>query len=264
MIRAQLLSAVAAGFLYSGGAAYGVDLTFAGHDFQPFTSKSDTKIGGYFGEVILAACERANITCDTFYYPNRRTKELVKQKKIDCGVPYGWNEDRDKEYFFSHPMVDTAYGIFVSKSSGFNPTKLEDVAGRSIGVAGPSNTQNSLEKVSKKLVGLGLKPIDIKIVPNFDGANLKKLSLNRIDGVYVNRDLGNTVLKRKKIFNVKYAFTHRKLRYYATIKQNHTNAKVAAHKRFSDAVAAMAKDGSLTEILAKWDLPPMDLKGSFK
>jgi polar amino acid transport system substrate-binding protein len=99
-----------------------------------------------------------------------------------------------------------------------NPLQFKDVSdvkGYRVGVFGPSNTATSLEEIKAQIGDL-----TIEMRAN-DEAGFKKLALSRVDAVYSNRDVGNHLIAKLGLNNIRYAGMHRTLQYYIGFSQQY-------------------------------------------
>jgi hypothetical protein len=69
----------------------------------------------------------------------------------------------------------------------------------------PLPEQGSQKKINTSLKAASLKPFRIDMVPNEDGRNMKKLNLERLDAVYINKDVGFYYIKKSHLKNIQYA-----------------------------------------------------------
>jgi len=72
----------------------------------------------------------------------------------------------------------------------------------------------TLEKINEQLLVDTGQSFTISVQPASTGVNMKKLSLQRLQGVYNNRDGADIKLKEMNIKNIEYAFSVKKLNYY--------------------------------------------------
>lgn len=227
-------------------------LTFSTITFPPFSYVQAAKPAGPFVDIINAVCREIKFDCDYQMLPNRRSKQVLKDGIVNGNFPLGWNKGRDEWLWFTIPLMKTEYGFFSKKDSQLEYTKLDDIQGMTVGVFGPSNTSNSLEKIRQQMEAQGLKPIIINMHPNADGTGLKKLALGRLDLYYVNRDVGFSHIKQFEISGVRYAGEQKKLFYFAGFAKEHNDkAKV---DKFNRSAIKLSNEGVIANLLAKYEI----------
>ena len=136
-------------------------------------------------------------------------------------------------------------------------SKSSDIAGYKIGVYGPSNTSNSLEKIQVEMIENGLDAITIDMRHD-DESGFKKLSLGRLDAVFSNRDVGYALIAKLGLQDkIRYAGTQRELKYYIGFSIAH-NDKNVLHT-FDEAYTKLYKSGEIKKILDEHSLETAEL-----
>ncbi len=234
--------------IYCPAMLYGKTLTFNTQDFPPFSYKVNSKVNGPAVAIIKAVCEKINIDCSFRLLPWTRAQKEVRAGKANAMFVIGWNKARTEWLYFSHPIMKTEYGIFVKDDNPLEFKEVSDVKGYRIGVYGPSNTSKSLEKIQAEVGN-----IEIEMRPD-DEAGFKKLSANRVDAVFSNRDVGMAMIAKINLKNLRYAGKHRELNYYIGFSKEF-NDKVLVDQ-FNDAYMKLYKNGSIKKILNSYYLEP--------
>ena len=169
----------------------------------------------------------------------------------------GWNEKRAKWVHFTPPIMNTEYGIFVKNDNPLKFNKLSDIKGYRIGVFGPSNTSNSLEKIRAKMGKDGLKAISIDMRPD-DESGFKKLALGRIDAVFSNRDVGHALIAKLGLKDrIRYSGAQRKLKYFIGFSMAHNDKNVL--QAFDAAYRKLHKSGEVKIILDRYSMEISEL-----
>lgn len=228
-------------------SAHAADLRFTTQDFPPFSYEKDGAVSGPAAEIISEACRSMGVTCEFSLLPWGRAQDKVKTGQANGMFVIGRNPEREGWLYFSLPVFRTEYGFFVRDDNPLQYKAITDVKGYTVGVFGPSNTSKTLEDIKGKLSGA----LDIDMTPD-DVSALKKVSVDRINAVFSNRDVGHAKLRENGITNVRYAGAQETLEYYIGFSKAHTDAKVV--ERFNAALREMAKDGRLKKILDKYKL----------
>lgn len=232
------------------------ELSISVHDFPPFVTVDEGRVTGVFVDIVDRVSAATKIDTKIYLYPNRRSKSVLKEGKVNANFPLGWNKERDKWLYWSLPLMSTEYGFFtrVSERDEFN--EIDDFSGQKVGVFGPSNTSYSLEMLSEELEARGLEPLHIQMLPNSNGQNFRKLMDNRIDAVFHNQDTGRSQLERFNIKGVVYAFGAKKINYYIGFSKEHTDKKLV--DRFNLGLEKLQSSGELGDIVRRYNLRPIN------
>ncbi len=233
-------------------------LSFTTQDFPPFSYTINGAVSGPAVDIIRRVCQEIKTNCSFRLLPWSRAQQQVRDGKANGMFVIGWNKKRSKWVHFTPPIMNTEYGIFVKKSNSLNFAKLSDISGYKIGVYGPSNTSNSLEKIRAKMAKDGLKAISIDMRPD-DESGFKKLALGRIDAVFSNRDVGHALIAKLGLKDkIRYSGAQRKLKYYIGFSMAHNDKKVLAG--FDGAYRKLHKTGTVKKILDKHSMDLAELK----
>ncbi len=240
----------------TSNSAVSEELKFTTQDFSPFNYLIDGRVSGPAAEIIRSVCAKISIDCSFHLLPWRRAQNEVKEGRANGMFVIGWNEKRSKWLYFTPPLLRTQYGFFVKDNSTMKYTEIDNIAGLKVGVFGPSNTSNSLEKLKEQLSEKGAKPITIDMRPD-DEAGFRKLSIGRVDAVYSNRDVGFALLKKLNIRNVRYAGAQKHLKYYIGFSMEHTDKALV--DKFNKAFREMHKQGTIQRMLGSFNMEPSEL-----
>jgi polar amino acid transport system substrate-binding protein len=232
-------------------------ITFSSHDFAPFIVTGKDSPTGAFVDVIRAICKETKKTCSTIMVPNRRSKQMLKNGDVNGAYPLGWNKKRTKWLYFSVPLLTTQYGFFTQADRTLDFKDLSSIQGLSVGVFGPSNTLNTLEKIQKKMKEQGLNPIKIMVQANTKGSGVRKLSKKRFDLWFSNKQQAEYRIQEFKIKNIRYLSTHKSVEYYAAFAKAHNDLNFI--KEFNRTAIKLVKDGTIKSILDKYDMIASDL-----
>ena len=182
---------------------------------MPRLDAIDGFVAGPAAVIIQQVCKEIDATCTINLLPWKRAQEEVRSGKTNGMFVIGWNEKRAKWVHFTPPIMTTEYGFFVKADNPLSYEQFTDVQGYKVGVYGPSNTANSLEKLRKQMQAENLKPIKIDMRPD-DESGFKKLSLGRLDAVFSNREAGFALIAKLNLKDaIRYAGQSRRLKYYS-------------------------------------------------
>jgi polar amino acid transport system substrate-binding protein len=223
------------------------ELVFNTQDFAPFNYQIDGVVSGPAAEIIRQVCQEIEITCTLRLLPWKRAQEEVRTGKANGMFVIGWNEKRSKWVHFTPPIMNTEYGFFVKDDNSLKFSQLSDIQDYTVGVYGPSNTANSLNKVKAQMEKENLKPIKIDMRPD-DEAGFKKLSLGRLNAVFSNRDVGHALIAKLNLKGkIRYAGASKRLKYYIGFAQEHNDKGLL--EKFDKAYLELYNRGTVKKIL---------------
>lgn len=241
-----------AGFLLFIGFASGAELKFNTQDFAPFNYEVGGVVSGPAADIIRRICGAVKIDCPMQLLPWGRAQDEVRNGKAHGIFVVGWNEEQSKWLYFSPPILNSEYGFFVRADNPLKFNENSDVQGYAVGVYGPSNTATALERIKAEI-----KHMTIDMTPD-GGAAFKKLSVSRIDAVFSNRDVGNDLMRKLGIRNVRYAGRQQILKYYIGFSQKFTEKKLV--DQFNTAFRNLHKRGIIQAILSKYKMDAAHLE----
>ena len=235
---------VAACCSLSLGAA---ELRFNTQDFPPFSYAVVGAVAGPGVEVIRHVCKDVKLDCSFALLPWARAQHEVEEGTAHALFLIGWNEERAKTLYFSHPILETHYGFFVGVDNPLQYRQPADVAGYTVGVYGPSNTSKSLERIRDRMSKDGVQALRIDMRPD-DESGFRKLGLARVQAVYSNHDVGRSMVARLDIKNIRYAGHDESLKYYVGFSRKHVSQAVV--DQFNAGFRKAHQDGTIGRILA--------------
>ena len=228
-------------------------LYFNTQEFSPFNYSKDKKAAGPVVDIIKVVCSQIKIECEFKVLPWRRAQKDVKEGLSDALFVVGKNRERERWLHFSLPIIITEYGFFVLKSNNLKYKELKDIQGYTIGVYGPSNTSNSLTKIGNELIKNNLLPLNIRIsyddVLSFKMLNKKNRG---IQAVYSNKDVGNELIKKYHLDNIRYAGKQKSLNYFIAFSKTTVSKEVV--EKFNNVLYEMYFNNKLQTILDKYSL----------
>jgi polar amino acid transport system substrate-binding protein len=238
--------------LLSIGFATGAELKLNTQDFAPFNYEVNGVVSGPAADIIRKICSEMKIDCTMHLLPWRRAQDEVANGTAHGLFVIGWNEERAKTLYFSPPILNTEYGFFVRDDNPLKFKQNSDVKGYTVGAFGPSNTATALEKIKAEI-----KELTIDMTPDDESA-FKKLSLGRVDAVFSNKDVGNDMMRKLGIKNIRYSGRQQSLKYYIGFSQKFTDKKLV--DQFSATFRNLYKRGLIQEILAKYHMEAAQLE----
>ncbi|ETR68163.1 MAG: ABC-type amino acid transport [Candidatus Magnetoglobus multicellularis str. Araruama] len=128
----------------------------------------------------------------------------------------------------------------------------KDLKGLNVGVYGPSNTSQSLLKI-KTII----KDMRVDFSPD-SSTCFQKLSRGEVDAVYSNKAVGQCLINRYNIKNIRYAGRDKSLEYYLGFNQKYTNKTLV--DKFNTSFEKFHKAGVIKEILSMYGMSPAEIK----
>ena len=234
------------------GRTSGAELKFNTQDFAPFNYEVGGIVSGPAADIIRRICSDIKIDCSLNLLPWARAQDEVRNGKAQGIFVVGWNEERSKWLYFSPPLLNSEYGFFVRADNTLKFNENSDVQGYAVGVYGPSNTATALERIKAEI-----KNMTIDMTPD-DEAAFKKLSVGRVDAVLSDKDVGNDLMRKLGIRNVRYAGRQQVLKYYIGFSQKFTEKKLV--DQFNTAFRNLHKRGIIQAILSKYKMDAAHLE----
>lgn len=154
-------------------------------------------------------------------------------------------EERREKYDFSDPYIKMDIGIGVQKGQAASIAKLEDLAGKKIGVNAGGQAMKKLESL-QDTVQFEIVAYDSPTSMEYD------LSLGRLDGIYESivailqaAERGDCDIEPAEMEPLVTSLCA-----YPFVKDNEQNKEVI--DRINEALAEMREDGTLMELSMKW------------
>ncbi len=223
-------------------------IVFYTQDFPPFSFTFNGQISGPYVDIIKLVCKEIGVEAEIGLFEWGDAQERAKKGEAHALFVMGKNKSRESWLYFSHPINETEYGFFVKTSDDLeykNPRQLLDYK---IGVYGPSNTEKSLRKIAEQE-----KSINIEVYP-LDEAAFQNLSLKDTQAVFSNVDVGNQLVRKLKLKNVRYAGHSKKLNYFIGFLKD--NIDKATFDKFNNKLKELTDSGKIKEILDMYNLKP--------
>jgi len=230
---------------------FAIHLSFTTQNLEPFSYLSDTGVSGPSVDIVRAICDEMKADCIIDLYPWRRAYYEVKRARANGIFFIGKNPERERWLTFSPPIVQTEYGFFVNKNNPLVYKTPNDIEGFIVGVFGPSNTSASLREIKIEMINFYIDMEDN------DEAGFRKLSVERVNAVYSNRDVGYSLIKKLGLSNIRYAGAHCKLFYYFAFNPKLTPAKWI--EQFNETYRILYHSGKIQQILIKYNMTPAPL-----
>lgn len=104
--------------------------------YPPYVMPQDDPLGpGIDMEVAMTALENMGVRTSVELVPFKRALAMLEQGRADLTTSLSFRAERDRYLLWSLPYrTDTSYIFFTRKDASFEPRRIEDLRGRSVGV----------------------------------------------------------------------------------------------------------------------------------
>ncbi|WP_019612885.1 substrate-binding periplasmic protein [Psychromonas ossibalaenae] len=235
-------------------AVYADKLTFVTQHFAPFSYEIGHKPAGPAVEVVNAACTQAKIKCEIYVLDWPKAQSRVYSGLTDGLFLIGRNSQREELLHFTAPVMKSEYGFFVKEDKLPSFSYESDIGGLRVGVYGPSNTAKSLRELNKS------NRFNIVMFPH-DEFSFLDLAAGKLDAVYSNRIVGQALIYKLGLSNVKYTSTHKSINYHIGLSKQFVDQGLAV--RFIKAVSEIKKKGYIHKILEKYTMDDFSSDNNF-
>lgn len=233
------------------GAAPADPMTFTMEHFPPFNADEQGTAVGPLPDIVRATCTAMKIQCIFEIYPWRRAYRMVEEGKADGIFVLLRTPEREKDFYFSDPVIQTAYTLFANQSAKIAYSTPQDLNGYTLGVYGPSGTSITAEEIAKSAV-------DLRIVMEVDNPTVfRKLSGMRYGEKSVavmNYDVGHYILKQEKISGIKAIGDIKRIDYTIGLSRKKVDEKQA--EKFNAMLRTLIRNGTVKTIVEKYGMKP--------
>lgn len=232
---------------------------FVTEEFFPFSySVADpatgiSRPGGPLVEVAELVCERIQYSCTFEIHPWRRSLALAEQGAVDGIFTVIQSPEREQMFHVTQMLVRSEYVLFRHAGSTFDYRSPEDLAGRTIGVYGPSGTSYILSKLLEKAP-------DARMYLVTDNLQLLRMLNSGRFGpgglAMINEDVAHNLIASHGLTGIREAGHLRPISYGIGFSRKAVSQ--ARFKVFQDALSKAVEDGSVGQILHYYGLTAID------
>ena len=232
---------------------------FVTEDFPPFTYPADgpartdrgISAGGPLVEVLQAVCARLQRDCTITLYPWRRALRLAEQGQVDGIFTLVRSPQRDELFHISRMLVTSRYSVFARDDSAFVFNRPSDLAGRLVGVYGPSGTSYILSERLKAVpdVQLHLTPDNRRLLRMLQSGRFGSEGL-----AVLNQDVAWHLIEDEHLEGLREAGGMGPISYGIGLSRK--TVSETQFEAFEDALGAAIADGTVPAILRRHQLEP--------
>lgn len=239
------------------GLSTAAELRFVTEDFPPFTYPAADSPGrhqasaaaGPLVEVVQAVCERLQYQCRIELHPWRRALDLAERGEADGLFTVARSPRRDAHFRITRMLVTSRYSVFARNGQLFS--RPQDLAGRTVGVYGPSGTSYILSQRLRDV-----SEVEMRLVAD-NRRLLRMLETGRFgqDGlVVINQDVAWHLIDEEQLATVREAGELEPVSYGIGLSRQSVGE--AEFHRFEQALDALVEDGTVGAIMRRHQLEP--------
>lgn len=169
-------------------------------EWPPYLSEN-LKYYGLASRIVTEAFALEGVTVEYSFFPWKRAFEMAKRGKWDGSVVWSINEQREKSFIFSDPVISDQSVFFHLKSVPFDWNSLEDLKGMKIGATLGYNYGDEFTEAEKN------RRINVERVVT-DEMNFKKILGNRMKVFVCDIAVGYSLLNKMYDKETVALFTH--------------------------------------------------------
>lgn len=255
----RVLSILLIGLLSIATQTGAAQWRFVTEDFPPFTypaqgsvsSAAGANAGGPLVEVVQTVCARLQQDCSIALYPWRRALRLAEQGQADGIFTLVRSPQREQIFHISRMLVTSRYSVFARTDSSFVFNQPSDLAGRLVGVYGPSGTSYVLSERLKSVpdVRLHLTADNRRLLRMLQSGRFGKEGL-----AVLNQDVAWHLIDDEQLTGVREAGEMGPITY--GIGLSRSTISEAQFKAFEQALDDAIADGTVPAILRRHQLEP--------
>lgn len=155
-------------------------------EFPPYLSEN-LKDNGIGLRIIREAFALEGIKVEYGFFPWKRSYKLAKQGEWDATATWGYNAEREKNFYFSDPLYPAISAFFHLKSFKFDWKHLSNLKGLTIGAT------ETYAYTPEFLAAIENKSLNVELISS-DELNFRKLLKGRIDIFPLNIDAAHALL----------------------------------------------------------------------
>jgi polar amino acid transport system substrate-binding protein len=240
--------------------ASAAEWTFVTEDFPPFTyafggiSHTDSGVhqaNGPLVEIVQAVCKRLNRECSIVVHPWRRALRLAEQGEADGIFTVVRSPQRERDFHITRMLVTSRYSVFSRDTSSFIYSQPRDLAGRMVGVYGPSGTSYLLSQRIKPVAGveIHLTANNRRLLHMLDSGRFGQKGL-----AVLNQDVAWHLIEEERLDGLREVGQLAAVSYGIGLSRKRISE--SQFRDFERALDALIADGTVPEILRRHQLEP--------
>ncbi len=226
-------------------------LHFVMEPLPPFVVDDKGKPSGPYYEAVALACTQLKLSCKFEILPWRRAYVLAEKGLVDGIFVLARNAERERDFYFSDPLIQSAYAVFTRQSSTLRYSQPNHLDNWTVAAYGPSGTSLVAEELAKLAAHMRVEiEVDNQSV-------LRKLAAGRYGergAAVLNRDVGNYLIAIDGIGGLRVAGEIKRIDYAIGLSRKRLSAAQA--EQFNAALRELQRHGKIKAIADKYGLRP--------
>lgn len=235
------------------------ELSFVTEEFHPFSyARADPATGdpvaaGPLVEVVQLVCGRLERRCSVDIYPWRRALALAEDGDVDGIFTVIRSPERERAFRITRMLVRSHYALFARTDSDHIYRGPQDLAGRTIGVYGPSGSSFVLSKHLKQAPGARMH----LVTDNLQSLLMLKSGRFGPDGLaMLNHHVARNLIATEGLNGIREVGQLEPIAYGIGFSRKAVGPE--EFQAFERALTEAVKDGSVREILLRHGVDPVD------
>lgn len=227
------------------------EMRFVTEALPPYSHLADGRAAGPLVDVLQAACARLAWQCSVEILPWRRALRMAQAGEVPGLFAIVTPPTERPRFHVSPPVVDARYVLFARSANALQFSgDTAQLAGRTLGVYGPSAAEDALRALLQGVAGAHAQ------VEADNLTVLRKLAAGRYgDGglALANEAVAQQLIRDERIAGLRLAGTVRSFGYAFGLNRERVSAADA--QAFAQALRALCASGRTAELLKPYGLP---------
>ena len=253
----RLFSALSIWAILTAAPALAGQWAFVTEDFPPFSHPAEdlgsleagVLAGGPLAEIVQSVCAHLKRECPITLHPWQRALRMAEQGKADGIFTVIHSPEREREFHISRMLVMSRYSVFARSESNFVFSDPDDLAGRTIGVYGPSGTSWILAQHLKSTP-------DVRLHMTLNNRRLLNMlqsgRFGREGLAVINQDVAWHLIEDEQLDGLREAGELATVSYGIGLSRKRVTEE--QFKEFERALNALIADGTVPGILRRYQL----------
>lgn len=226
------------------------ELRFVAEPLPPYSYEIEGRPAGPLVDVMQAACARLDWRCSVEVLPWRRALRMGQAGEVDGVFAVVTPPTTRPKFHVSPPIIDARYLLFARSASALNfDGDARVLAGRSIGVYGPSGAQDALTALIHEVPGARAE------IETDNRTVLRKLAAGRYgeEGLALaNEAVAQQLMREDALTGLRPAGQVKSFGYAYGLNKERVDAATAA--TFAKALLELCRSGRTAELLRPYGL----------
>lgn len=222
---------------------------FVTEPFPPYTYAENGRPAGPLVDVVREVCAQLQRVCKIEVMPWRRALAMSERGEADGIFAFVDAPERRLRFHISAPVVDGRYVFFSRAGEDIVYRDAQSLAGRTIGVYGPSGASIALAELGQGVMFETVLEADNPTV-------MRKLQAGRYGDrglALMNESVGLALMRAERSGGLQMAGTAKSFSYSFGLSRQRVSA--AQFRAFNEALIALCRSGRTAELVKPYALP---------